>query len=120
MAFRRWYPTMTLLGDGRALILSGSENSETEFVETPELFDPVTKTWSRLDSALMSIPRYPMVYLLADGRLLQSGTTEQLTVTRTLNVATQTWTTIDSQLLDGGSGVIVCARQDREVGKRIE
>ena len=66
----------------------------------------MAKTWTQLNSARMSIPQYPMVYLLADGRLLQSGTTEHPTITRTLDIATQTWTTIDSQLLDGGSGVM--------------
>ncbi len=105
MAYRRWYPTLTALGDGKAIIISGSENNESVFVEYPEVFDPVAKTWTQLTGAKLSIPQYPMVYLLPDGRLLQSGTTEAITVTRTLNVATQTWTTIDSQLLQGGSGV---------------
>ena len=106
MAFKRWYPTLTMLGDGKAIILSGSVNSESVFVETPELFDPVAKTWTQLTNAKMSIPQYPMVYLLADGRLLQSGTTEAPTITRALNIATQTWTTIDSQMLDAGSGAM--------------
>ena len=106
MAYRRWYPTLTMLGNGKALILAGSENSETVNVEIPELFDPVAKTWTKLNNAAMSIPQYPMVYLLADGRLLQSGTTEHPTVTRTLDLATQTWTTIDSRQLEGGSGVM--------------
>ena len=106
MAFRRWYPTLTMLGDGKAIVLGGSENNESAFVETPEIFDPVAKTWTRLNAANMSIGQYPMVYLLADGRLVQSGTTEAATVTRTLNIATQTWTTIDSRLLDAGSSVM--------------
>ena len=106
MAFRRWYPTLTMLGDGKAIVLGGSENNESVFVETPEIFDPVAKTWTRLNSGKMSIGQYPMVYLLADGRLLQSGTTEAPTVTRTFNVATQTWTTIEPQMLDAGSSVM--------------
>ena len=106
MAFRRWYPTLTMLGDGKAIIIAGSENSETVNVPIPEVFDPVAKTWTRLNNASMSIPQYPMVYLLADGRLLQSGSTEHPTVTRTLDLTTQTWTTIDSQMLEGGSGVM--------------
>ena len=106
MAFRRWYATLTMLGDGKAIILAGSANSETVNIEIPEIFDPVARTWTRLNGATMSIPQYPMVYLLADGRLLQSGTVEHPTATRTLNIATQTWTTIDSRLLEGGSGVM--------------
>ena len=106
MAFRRWYPTLTMLGDGKAIIIAGSANSETVNIEIPEIFDPVARTWTRLNGAPMSIPQYPMVYLLGDGRLLQSGSTEHPTATRTLNIATQTWTTIDSRLLEGGSGVM--------------
>ena len=106
MAYRRWYPTLTMLGDGKAIILAGSSDSETVNVLIPEVFDPVAKTWTKLNSASQDIPQYPMVYLLADGRLLQSGTTEHPTATRTLNVSTQTWTTVDSRQLDGGSGVM--------------
>ncbi len=106
MAFRRWYPTLTMLADGKAIVIAGSENSETVNVEVPELFDPVAKTWTRLNNARLSIPQYPMVFLLEDGRLVQLGSTEHPTPTRTLDIATQTWTTIDSRLLDGGSAVM--------------
>ena len=64
MAFRRWYPTLTMLGDGKAIIIAGSANSETVNIEIPEVFDPVARTWTRLNGAPMSIPQYPMVYLL--------------------------------------------------------
>ena len=45
MSFRRWYPTLTTLGDGRAVITSGSETSESIFVEIPEVYDPVANTY---------------------------------------------------------------------------
>lgn len=106
MSFRRWYPTLTALGDGRAIVTSGSEDTEGEFVDIPEIYDPVTNTWTRLNNARLSIPQYPMMYLLPDGRLLQSGTTEYPTPTRVLNIATQQWSEIDSRVLEGGSGVM--------------
>jgi hypothetical protein len=105
MANRRWYPTLTMLGDGRAIVTAGSSTSEDVNVEFPEVYDPVANTWTTLTGARRSIPQYPMIYLLPDGRLLQSGTTEHPTDTVTLNVATQTWTVLDSQVFDGGSGV---------------
>jgi cytochrome c peroxidase len=106
MSFRRWYPTLTLLGDGRAIVTSGSETSETQYVDTPEIYDPVTNTWTALTDARRSFPQYPMMFLLPDGRLLQAGSTEQPTSTVALNVATRQWSVVDSRVFDGGSGVM--------------
>lgn len=106
MAFRRWYPTLTALGDGRAIVVSGSSFSETEFVETPEIYDPVSNAWTTLVEAPLSIPQYPIVFLLPDGRLLQAGSTEYATPTRTLDLATRQWTTIDPRVLDGGAAAM--------------
>jgi len=106
MTYRRWYPTLTSLADGRAIITSGSENSETTFVEVPEVYDPVTNTWTSLDAARLSVPQYPMMFLLPDGRLLQAGSTEFPTATRALEIAAQRWSVVDSRVLDGGSGVM--------------
>ena len=78
MAFRRWYPTTTMLGERKGhhhLGLSRPTNRCTSIF--PVTLDPVAKTWTQLTNARMSIPQYPMVYLLPDGRLLQSGTTEE-------------------------------------------
>ena len=107
MAFRRWYPTLTMLGDGKAIILAGSANSETVNVEIPEIFDPVARTWTQTQRrARCPFRSIRWSICSADGRLVQSGTTEHPTATRTLDIATQTWTTIDSRVLDGGSGVM--------------
>ena len=106
MAFRRWYPTLTALSDGRAIVNSGSSFSESEFVDTPEIYDPVANTWTQLTSARLAVPQYPMMFLLPDGRLLQSGTTEYTTATRTLDLATQQWTLVDDRLLEGGSAAM--------------
>ena len=106
MAYRRWYPTLTALADGRAIIMSGSENSESVFVEIPEIYDPVANTWTQLGNARLSVPQYPMMYLLPSGKLLQSGSTETPTATRVLDIPSQTWSVLDSRVLEGGSGVM--------------
>ncbi len=106
LSYRRWYPTLTMLGDGRAIITSGSEESESEFVEIPEVYDPVTNTWTQLQDARLSVPQYPMMFLLPDGRLLQTGSTEHPTNTQVLDIDAQQWSVVDSRIVDGGSAVM--------------
>jgi hypothetical protein len=106
MAFRRWYPTLTMLGDGRAIVNSGSEFNENEFVDIPEIFDPTTNTWAQLTAAPAAFPQYPMMYLLPDGRLLETGSTEHPTDTRVLDFNTLTWSVVDPRVLDGAGGVM--------------
>ena len=99
----RWYPTGTTLGDGRILVTSGSNTSATDIVQIPEVYNPPTNTWTDLTTATKNVPYYPFMYQLPDGRVLQAGASEQPTLTQTLDVATQKWTTVDSQVLDGAS-----------------
>ena len=106
MAWRRWYPTMTPLGDGKQLSTSGSQDSLTDFAPVPELYDPVRNTWTQLPSASNPIPYYPFMYSLADGRIVQVGATEQATSTQVLDPRTWTWSTVDPRVIDGGSSVM--------------
>ena len=99
----RWYATGTTLGDGRVLASSGYNQSSSDLVTTPEIYNAQTNTWSSLSSATQSQPVYPFQYQLPDGRVLWAGASETPTVTKALNVGTQTWTTIDSRVIDGGS-----------------
>ena len=106
MAARRWYPTATTLPDGRVLALSGGTTCLTCIADVPEVYDPRTDRWTSLTSARLSVPYYPFVYLLSDGRILNAGANEQPAVTRTLNVSTGAWTTIDPVVVDGHSSVM--------------
>ena len=54
MSFSRWYPTATALPDGRALVMSGNTSCETCIADTPEIFNPATNSWTRLDSARLA------------------------------------------------------------------
>jgi beta-lactam-binding protein with PASTA domain len=106
MNFKRWYPTGTRLPDGRVLALSGARNSLTDVVTTPEIYDPAADTWTSLTGAVRSIPLYPFVFVLPDGRVIHLGNSEVSSRTQVLNLATQTWTIIDSRTtIDGGSAV---------------
>ena len=49
---------------------------------------------------------YPFIYLLPNGTLVHVGGSEYATVTETLNLSTQTWTTVDGHIIDGGSSAM--------------
>lgn len=106
MGYARWYPTSTTLPDGRVLVTAGSDLTDTSLVTTPEVYDPVAKTWTKLTNANQSINNYPFMFVLPDGRILEAGSDEAPLVTKVLNVATQQWTVVDPTAVDGSSGVM--------------
>ena len=103
MHYARWYATGTTLGDGRILVTAGDDKSSTDLVPIPEIYDVQHNTWSDLAGASLSLPVYPFMYQLPDGRVLQAGASEELTSTRVLDIALQRWTTVDSRLIDGAT-----------------
>ncbi|WP_426592550.1 galactose oxidase-like domain-containing protein [Cellulomonas sp. McL0617] len=103
MQLARWYATGTTMGDGRVLVTSGYDKADGDLVVTPEVYDVPGNSWSTLPAATQSQPVYPFQYQLPDGRILWGGASETPSVTKVLNVATQTWTTIDSRVIDGSS-----------------
>ena len=93
MQVGRWYPSLIRLADDRVLTLSGldyripSEKPKTNIIKIlfelvakikerivrlQEVFDPTTKTWSRLKTEL-GLPLYPRLHLLPDGDVFYSG-----------------------------------------------
>lgn len=80
MKYARWYPTMVTQPDGSILTFSGvTKMIKPYYPERPldsaanerhvERFDPKTGKWTVLpDSANKSLPLYPRVHLLPDGR----------------------------------------------------
>jgi hypothetical protein len=106
MADRRWYPTATTLPDGRALVTAGSAKNTLDYDPNPEVYDPTTNTWTKLTGAAnVTIPNYSFEFVLPNGNVLAAGSDEAKMGTYELNVATQTWTTVDPTVLDAGSAV---------------
>ncbi|MGH3126858.1 MAG: galactose oxidase-like domain-containing protein, partial [Gaiellaceae bacterium] len=114
MSVRRWYPTNTLLPDGRTLVFAGDnidENrpgappafSDASVDSLPEIYNPTTNSWAALTSARLTTPLYPYMFVLSDGRVLDAGPD---TVTRALNVGSGTWATIGNSPFDGMSAVM--------------
>ncbi len=75
--FERWYPTCTLLPNGRVLVTSGGScNAFT--AEIPELYDRLatSNAFAPLDSAASGRypgPWYPFVFSLKDSKVLHVG-----------------------------------------------
>jgi len=106
MAYARWYPTVTELPDGRLLATSGAISCQGCNANTPEIYDPTANTWTQLTAATISLPLYPHMFVLPNGNLFVAGSYELPVAGMELNVSTQTWTTIDPNLYDGGSSVM--------------
>jgi hypothetical protein len=106
MTYRRWYPTATTLPDGRVLVTSGGTTCFDCIADIPEVYDPRTNSWALLTGARLAFPYYPFIFVLPDGRILNAGAGEHPAPARTLDLASQTWTTVDPVVVDGGSAVM--------------
>lgn len=86
MKHGRWYPTTTVLGDGRVMTFSGL--SETGGTNTAVEIYTVGSGWSPEYPAGWTPPLYPRMHLLPDGNVLYAGAG---TVSRIFNTAARTW-----------------------------
>jgi chitodextrinase len=114
MTYGRWYPTATSLPDGRVLVVSGAENcptcvspggSHAGIATIPEIYNPQANAWTQITTASLSLPLYPQMFVLPDGRVFASSTQEDPIVSRVLDLASGTWSTVGVQR-DGGSSVM--------------
>jgi hypothetical protein len=115
MSVARWYPTATLLGDGRVFVMGGDNLVEHQsgvphaFYDSsvptlPEVYDPVTNVWTGLTGARLNSPWYPFIFQLTDGRVLDAGPD---TVTRTITPGVWTWQNLNTDSpFDGMSAVM--------------
>jgi hypothetical protein len=106
MAYSRWYPTATTLSDGRILVTGGWQSSAHTNAGVPEIYDPLTNAWTQLTKANNPFETYPFIYQLTDGRLVHVNGSEYPTTTDILDLTTQTWSTVDPTIRDGGSSVM--------------
>jgi hypothetical protein len=89
MAHGRWYPTGTVLPDGRVMVFSGlDENSKTNtqveiFTEGSGWGTPVAAGWTP--------PSYPRMHVLPNGKVFYSGSSP---TTRLFDPSSMTWTTV--------------------------
>jgi chitodextrinase len=107
MSIGRWYPTGTTLNDGRVLATLGTINCRTCIAGTPEVYSPVTNSWTSLTGAnLPFTPYFPHMFVLPNGKVFAAASSENNIVSRILDVAAQTWTNVGSDAIDGGASVM--------------
>jgi galactose oxidase len=66
----RWYPTLTTLGDGSVLSVSG-EDQNGALSPVPELW--TGSGWRELTGARLVVPDYPRLFLAPNGRIYYVG-----------------------------------------------
>jgi hypothetical protein len=98
MAHGRWYPTSTVLGDGRVLIFSGLDehgatNSQTEIYT-------VGAGWAPPVMAPWTPPLYPRMHVLPNGKVFYSGSTTQ---SRIFDPVANTWSGVIATTIYGGT-----------------
>jgi len=72
MAYARWYPTLTGLGDGKVVTVSGLDDTGQILTGNDnELYDPATQGWAKAPDRYF--PTYPSLFLTASGKLFYSG-----------------------------------------------
>jgi hypothetical protein len=68
----RWYPTLTTLGDGKVLSVSGLNDIGQLVPGKNEVFDPATKKWTYTEKQ-RQFPTYPALFLMQNGKIFYSG-----------------------------------------------
>jgi hypothetical protein len=126
MAFQRWYPTVTMLPDGRLIVTSGESNCDGCDVSVQEIYDPSAPPANSWDhslfqskSAQFSFPYYPHVFLLPDGRILVAATGEKPIVSKVMNLNAPAWTSVGGTAVDGGSTVMYLPGKFLKLGTSV-
>ncbi|WP_052326698.1 galactose oxidase-like domain-containing protein [Deinococcus peraridilitoris] len=76
----RWYPTTTTLPNGDVLAVAGNSTvpqgqklGAGTFAETPEVYNPTSNTWRRLDGAKAQTDFYPWLFVASNGQVFNAG-----------------------------------------------
>jgi len=127
MAFQRWYPTVTMLPDGRLIVTSGESNCDGCDIPVQEIYDPSADPANPWDHSLFksrnaqfSFPYYPHVFLLPDGRLLVAATGEAPIVSQVMDLNTPAWTSVGGVAVDGGSTVMYLPGKFLKLGTSVD
>ena len=106
MVHGRWYPTTTLLSDGRVMTFSGQDETGATN-KTVEIYTPGSG-WSPQYTASWTPPLYPRQHLLPNGNVFVSGPNA---TTYIFNPTNHSWTTVGNTKYGGtrtyGSSVLL-------------
>ena len=92
---KRWYPTSVGLANGRTLVFGGTASPGVASTTVDE-YDAATNTMRRLPTtANKNVGQYPRMHLMANGRVLRSGTSGS---TSSFDPATNRWSNVSSMI----------------------
>lgn len=80
----RWYPTVTILANGDALVTSGQIDTTVGVNTLPQVWQAASNSWRDLTGAQLSQGLYPMMFVAPNGKVIDAGPTH---VTRMLDTA---------------------------------
>ena len=72
----RWYPTVTTLANGDALVVSGSIDNTVGGNTLPQVYQAASNTWRSLTSAQLGQDLYPMMFLAPNGKVFDAAPTQ--------------------------------------------
>jgi hypothetical protein len=76
LRYGRKYPAPVVLPDGKVILFGGvSQGTQVGYRRVPEMFDPVSETWTSLSSASVDRTYHQVAVLLSDGRVWNAGST---------------------------------------------
>ena len=121
MAFRRWYPTATILPNGRIIVTSGESNCDGCYVPVQEIYNPSTNSWTQLSTAPFSFAYYPHLFVLPDGRRLSTARPEKLrlSVRCSISILLRGLRSA-APAVDGGSSVMYLPGKVLKVGTSVD
>ena len=73
MNFGRWYPTLTGIGKGKVMAVSGLDAFGRMIQGQNEVYQPQTKTWTVAPRLQRTFPTYPALFPMMGGNLFYSG-----------------------------------------------
>ena len=106
MAYPRFYPTATILPDGRVLCSSGQIDAATGLADALEMFDPVTNDWSLVgETPVRDFETfYPFMHVTPTSPttiILHSGPRDLTRYALDLDGGVPTWTFVGSNTIFG-------------------
>ena len=105
-SFQTWYASSAVLPNGNLIRIGGVNGCNNCNPEVPEVYSPATNRWNTLSSNPTLLPMYPFTYVRPDGTVAVTGASEVTSALRIYDPTTQTWTTSDPNVVEGGSSAM--------------
>jgi hypothetical protein len=106
MSGGRWYPTGTVLGNGKVMVLSGLLDTSLTVNTTVQIGNGAT--WTSAGTVFDGVPLYPREHLLPDGKVFEDGANPD---SQMFDPVAHTWTPVTTTIFgknrDYGTSVLL-------------